>query len=164
MSKKLTSIVQFLNINNKVCVDYGKCGDIWQKISGMGLNPLPCMDISMDIIDERDYCGVDFSGTNKVCMLFFTGSCDDFPAIWIGNDDIERLDEMPIYLLDLSCDEYTFKLIGNFKYYIEILLNSFVSAYDQRDIYMDTAELMISEIKNFSDNIIDKHDYILLLK
>lgn len=56
----------------------------------------------MDLINEPDFYAIDFTETHQVYMLFFTGSSDYFPGIWIGNDDINDIDSMPIYIFDLS--------------------------------------------------------------
>lgn len=137
-------------------------GDLWQKISALECSNLTCMDISLDLIDESDYYGVDFSNEKKVYMLFFTGSSDYFPGIWLGNFNIEFLDSIPIYIFDLSdLDNNKSEPIGNFRFYIETLLDNFLNQYKQDDEYTKTAFLIKEKIKNFSPLTIDKGDYIL---
>lgn len=109
-------------------------------------------DVGMNIIDEEDYYGCDMSGDQRVIMMFFVGHSDCFPAIWIGNDDMSRLDEMPIYILDLSSDEHEFEPVGNFKQHMMVALNS-----------MPDGEIKQQAIKGldaFSDNMIDKGNYM----
>lgn len=105
-------------------------GDLWQKISQLDCSDLPCMDISLNLIDEDDYYGVNFTNNKKVYMLFYTGSTDYFSGIWIGNDNIDFLDSMSIYIFDLSVsNENIIEPIGNFRYHIEKLLNDFFQYY-----------------------------------
>ena len=155
------------NITQDNFNEYWKEGDIWQKIASMELEPpIPCLDISLEYRDEEDDYGVNFSKKQRVFELFFTGSSDYFPAIWIGDENEELLDQLPIYIFDLSCstdpDEIIhFKPEGNFRTYIEIILNFFIENYDKDDEYMKTALWMKEEIKKFSTNCIVKGNYIL---
>jgi hypothetical protein len=137
-------------------------GDLWQKISDLNCSDLPCMDISLEPIDESYYYGVDFSNEKKVYILFFTGSSDYFSGIWLGNYNIEFLDSMPVYLFDLSdSDDNKSEPIGNFRFYIESLLNDFLNKYKQDDEYTKTALIIKEKIKDFSTLTIDKGIYIL---
>lgn len=136
-------------------------GDLWQKISSMNLHTNPCMDIYLDIIDEDDFYGVNFTGKQKVYILFFTGSSDYFPAIWIGENDENKLDEMPIYILDLSSDNDTFECKGNFRNYIETILNDFIITYKKDDEYMKDAKFLQEEVKKFSNHTFNKNNYKL---
>lgn len=122
----------------------------------------PCMDVSFDLIDDTDYYGVDCSGSQQLYMLFFTGSSDYFPAIWIGNDDVNHIDYMPIYIVDLSSDCTEFISCGNIKQYImqiveKILLNETISENDK----VHARELK-RKMEPFSNNVIDKGKYITL--
>lgn len=92
----LTKMKEFLTTRypNGDCAD----GDIQQKICELQCSELLTMDHNLDLIDEADFYGVNFTNNQQVYMLFFIGSSDYFPGIWIGNDDIEHLDSMPIYL------------------------------------------------------------------
>lgn len=109
------------------------------------------MDISLDLIDEDDYHGANFTNNKKVYMLFYTGSLNYFPGIWIGNDNIDFLDSMPIYIFDLSAsDENIIEPIGNFRHYIEKLLNDFFQYYKKDDGYTKTALLIKEKIKEFT--------------
>jgi hypothetical protein len=133
---------------------------IWQELDDHEHNGIPCMDFTVDIIDGANYYGGDFSGKQKVCRLFFTGQDNYFAAIWIGNDDIEKLDEYPIYVFDMG-DPNTqiIKSEGNFKKCIEKLIDEFGR------IHTKNKKKLIKQIKeqlnNFSDNMIDKGDYCI---
>ena len=50
--------------------------------------PFPVMDICEDLGDDYDFnYYIDFTGKNRVTMLFFTGDSTYFTGIWIGDDD-----------------------------------------------------------------------------
>ena len=127
----------------------------------MDLDTNPCMDITLDVIDEEDFYGLNFTEKQKVYSLFFTGSNDYFPAMWIGEDDEEKLDEMPIYILDLSSDKDTFEYKGNFRKYIETILNDFIKMYKKDDEYLKDAKFLKEELKKFSNNTYNKGNYTL---
>ena len=91
---------------------------IFQNISKHENNAYPCMDVSLDLINEPDFYAVDFTETQQVYTLFFTGSSDYFPGMWIGTDDINDIDSMPVYIFDLSSDCETLEPVGNVKQYI----------------------------------------------
>lgn len=59
----IKSITNFLN-------DYQ---ELWQTIADMEL-PLPTMDVTMHIIDDKDYCECDFSDKQSVYIMFFRGT------------------------------------------------------------------------------------------
>ena len=91
-----------------------------------------------------------------------TGCSDYFPAIWIGKDNEEQIDQMPVYIIDLSNNDATYeKPIGNFRNYIEKILNDFIAVYNKQDEYMEDAILYKKQIKMFSTNVIDKGNYYL---
>lgn len=72
---------------------------------------LPIMDNSLEVIDDipEDYYGHNLTGKHKMIMLFYTGQSNHFPGILIGEHDYENcLDQLPIYIMDLSSDD-----IGN---------------------------------------------------
>lgn len=113
-----------------------KNGDIWQMISSYETKdgnycPLLCMDFSMNIINNEEHSEFDFSGTQQLIELFFTGDGDTFPAIWIGCDSLDDLDQQPIYQMDIESltnndEKYINNGIipfGNFHFYIKTLLN-----------------------------------------
>ena len=91
-----------------------------------------CMDIAMNIIDESDYYGVDFSGNKKVVQIFFCGQSDNFQCIWIGNHAKNILDQLPIYEMDLSPADEKFESKGNFKTYMTTMLNDFLDEYENQ--------------------------------
>lgn len=125
--------------------------------------PLPCMDLSIDYIDEADYYGCDFRETQKTIMLFFTGSSDYFPGIWIGNDSLELIDQMPIYIFDLSCNTHTFESNCNFKQYITKLLEYYININTSTRQNLDDAMTLLNNLNIFSDNMIDKGTYRLTI-
>lgn len=138
-----------------------KEGDLWQKIDVLQCCSLQCMDAAMELIDEEDYYDVDFSKDKQVYMLFFTGASNYFPGIWIGDSDPELIDQMPIYQFDLSVGEDELLPIGNFRFYIETLLNEFLQVYKKNDEYMKTALLLQEKVKVFSTEIINKGSFVI---
>ncbi len=67
-------------------------------------------EVSGDLIRDADFFSWDFRGDRRVYMLFFMGSCDHFPAIWIGDyadrEDSEALvEQMPILYFMTDHDE-----------------------------------------------------------
>ena len=47
---------------------------LFQNISEHETDANPCMDVSLDLINEPDYYGIDCTGSQQLYMLFFTGS------------------------------------------------------------------------------------------
>lgn len=135
---------------------------LFQNINDHETKAYPCMDVSLDLINELDFYGVDFTGEQQVHSLFFTGSSDYFPAIWLGESNINEIDQMPVYILDLSSSQDgTFESCGNIKQYVtqildEILLCKKSSKKDKND-----AKKLKILLEKFSDNVIDKGDYQL---
>jgi hypothetical protein len=138
-------------------------GDLWQKIASMdNITTYPCMDAGLYYQNSIDNYGVDFSGDQKVYEIFFTGTSDYFPAIWSGTDDEEIIDQMPVYIFDLSnSDRSVEKPIGNFRNYIEHILNNFLDVYKIQDEYMKDAIMYKKQIQVFSTNVINKGNYYL---
>lgn len=67
-------------------------------------------DVAGELIRDADFFSWDFSGDRRVYMLFFMGSSDHFPAIWIGDyadrEDSEALvEQMPIHYFMTDMDE-----------------------------------------------------------
>jgi hypothetical protein len=162
---KLDKIMEFMK--TQVDGPYDD-GDIWQKIASLDDYPdkLPCMDIVMEFYGEHEECDeLDFTEEQKIIMLFFSGDSSYFPGIWIGNDELELLDCMPIYIIDIDdsqSDES--EIVGNFRSYIEQLLNGFLNIYNIDDEYCKTAHLLLEKVKEFSSNMIDKGVYKLKAK
>ena len=156
MKTKLEQMVDFMEYKTQ-----GKWenGDIWQQISDLDEDcHLACMDISLSVVKKDEFGGYDFSGKQQVYEIFFEGSGTFFAGIWIGDGDINRLDEYPVYFFDIENDEEG-DSIGNFRDYINMLLNLFFEKYDKDDEYMATAKWMQEEVKKFSTNTIDKGRY-----
>lgn len=148
--------------------------DLWWAISYVG-GALPCMDASMDLIDEPEYYGVDFSCEKAVYSLFFTGSSNYFPGIHVINDD--KITESPIYIFDLaSSDNDSVSPVGNFKTYISMILNDFINEKpDLREYlnnndeekdpqkYYDDAIQALKELDQFSDILCRPEEYRIKL-
>ncbi len=118
--------------------------------------PYPCMDISMDLIDEKDYFGFEFDGDKSVYMLFFLGDSTNFPAICFPHDKEVRLDECPIYCLDSEVGEASNTGV-NFKGYIKELLNFYLTykqgktLYDDEGIEIEIEDDIKEEVKQSED-------------
>lgn len=153
--------LDFIEYNSNF--DYNE-GDLWQKI-GSTIDTLHGIsDVDFEILDDEDELGIDFSGKQKIYKIFFTGSSDFFPAIWIGEDDINNLEKYPVYMIDCSSNDIVSTSEGNFKNYINKFLDDFMKHYDKDDEYMKIAKITKKKLeKEFSSEIIDKGNYILKL-
>lgn len=134
-------------------------GHIFQNISELETNAYPCMDVSLDLINEPDFYAVDFTETQQVYTLFFTGSSDYFPGIWIGHDDINDIDSMPVYMFDLSSDCETVEPVGNVKQYITQIIDSILVCPDISDEDKRSANELKMKLEPFSNTMIDKGHY-----
>lgn len=133
--------------------------DLWWELSQKDAC-LPCMDVTMDMVDEEDYYGCDFTGKRQVIELFFTGSSDYFPGFFIGKDNYEdNLDQYPIYIFDLSSDEPV-ELIGNFKTYMTKLIEGYLENY-KLGKFVKMAKTALMELDQFSNKMIQKEEYVL---
>ena len=133
-------------------------GDIWQKISSMEIFMF-CMDYTMDLIDESDYLGLDFSGERRVYQIFFTGDMSYFLGIWIGNDPENEIDQYPVFIFNFESDNIATRCNLNFRQCIEMILNDFLNEYDEDDAYKEIALHLLNDVKVFSNNLIDKGEY-----
>lgn len=157
-------------------------GNMWQCMDSLSYDttddiPFMCMDVVMELLDDDSFYGVNFSGDKQVINMFFVGNHYSFPAIWIGNNDIKHLDEMPIYLFELETKTKTmFKSVGNFRTYIETLLDWFINKYNQLkqeqeldemfcepigEEYIQLATMMRANTHHFSNHVVDKGMYQL---
>lgn len=127
--------------------------DLWHDINEWGNAELPIMDISMDVIDEKDYYGSDFRGDRKVIMMFYTGQSNFFPGIHCIKD--VSLDECPIYIFDLASDSEP-ELIGNFRTYITTVLTRYM-----KSITSKRASKALSQLKDFSKTLVKVKPYKL---
>jgi hypothetical protein len=160
----MEKITEFLvsEIFNRVdCDDENYEGDLWQKISYFGSELCRCADVTCNIIDSDDNYSVDFSGKQKMFELFFTGSDDFFPAIWFDENDLDNIEKYPIYIIDCSDYEIETEPIGNFRYYIEKILDDFIRDYDKDDIYLQMAKEGKQKLDQFSREMINKGNYKL---
>lgn len=139
-----------------------KYQDLWWRINEHDL-PLSCMDSACEMISENNYYGVDFRGDKRVYQMFFLGSSDYFPAIWIGDGSPDDLDKYPCYHLDLSTDTNKFEPIGNFKMYFTKLLDYYEEVCDQNEEEEEDEDVEDArrDLEDFSDEMIDKGDYFL---
>ena len=126
------------------------------------------IDVDCTIVEEDDFYGFNFSNSQKVYRLFFTGSDNYFCAIPIYDRDISNinnLDEWPIYCFDLSSPK-TLTFVGNFKTFIKEDLCKFLHLCKNKIIKVKPsiykmANDALKEINLFSDNIITMNDYEL---
>ena len=109
--------------------------------------PLPVMDVSMKLINEKDYYGCNFS-KNNMYMLFFTGQSNYFPGIYIVKN--VNLDECPIFIIDTSSKNEPI-YVGNFRKYIKTLLKWF-SEIKKDNKKIKDAQL---DLNMFSNKIFD---------
>lgn len=164
---KLDKMIEFMQTQVDGTYDDG---DIWQKISSLDNydGKLLCMDIVMEFYGENEECDIlDFTKEQRVIEMFFSGDSSYFPGIWIGNDDIEFLDCMPIYIIDIECcniDKPIEPVAINFRNYIEQLLNGFLNIYTIDDEYYRTAKLLLEKVTEFSNEAINKGYYTLKYK
>lgn len=151
---KLHEMLSFLHYSN----DYTGMidGDIWQKIASMDEISQPIMDIDLS---QHPDC----KGERLLYPIFFSGDSAYFAAIWLGNDDIEMLDSMPVYTIFMDMDGYddVVEPCGNFRTYIESVLHEFLTHHTEQDEYYYTAHSMLERVKVFSDKMIDKGNYTI---
>lgn len=150
--------------------------DLYQTINNFFMdNYIDCHDIMdpiFSLIDSEDELGVNFTGDKKVIQFFFLGTSSHFPCIWIGNDDEEKIDEMPVYHLDFE-EENSFESFGNFRNFMEEVIDTFIeSCKDNKNIFPEDSDkeeyikeaLEVRELlKKLSTNVIDKGDYIMII-
>lgn len=146
--------------------------EFWQELAEQEHDaPLPCMDAAIDLIDEKDYYGCDFSGDRQVVQIFFTGSSDYFPAAWLGNascsniEEQEDIDEYPIYVFELSSNDNDLPIdcVGNLKTYLLTLLD-FVNNNKMRfseKLVLKACELRKTVQETLSDNLVHSNPYNL---
>jgi hypothetical protein len=127
---------------------------VFQVISSLDDHPYPCMDIGLDIVHTDDdefpnYYGCDFRKVRHagypILMLFFTGQSNYFPGL-VCIKDIP-LEKCPIYIFDLAGGCSQIKAVGNFRHYIETLLNHFLEYSGEID---DVDEIELNELKTWS--------------
>ena len=126
--------------------------------------PTSMADVDFEIVSDEDEYGCNFKGTQRILQLFFEGSDDTKPCIWIGNRDYsENLDKYPIYVLELSGDERSFESVGNFKAFMLMFANYYLENNIQND---DITTTLVKKFKKqtnklFSDNTLDFGAYKL---
>lgn len=131
--------------------------NLWQFFSYINA-PLPCMDADFDVIDECDYYGCDFTGKHKMCMIWFTGQSNYFPGFWIGDnelDTIDNIDEYPIYIIDIAmdCGNQVQNTGLNIKGYINKLIEHCESVINSEDYIHDETYCDIEKINNDIENL-----------
>lgn len=155
----MNKLKDFLNIR---CKGKFSKGTIWHVIDDE-ITTYPCMDISLATNKSKNDEDICFHGDMAVIKLFDTGDPTYYPAIWIGNDSLKSIEEQPIYILDYDdfVEGYELKPVGNFRSYVEKILNDFLEQYFSsiEDEYIKTAEIMLNKLKDFSQNVIDKGNY-----
>lgn len=167
MEENIFNFLECANLPDELFTDELDEGDMWQHIaSDIGCNLSinssllydTCMDIDLSIIDEDDY-GVDFSDDKRMLRIFFTGDSGYFVGIWLGNDDKEKLDKLPLYLIDMENDIPVRNLNMNFRQYIEKLLTEFIVECETNDPYIRIAKGLLEDVKQFSTDLIDKGEF-----
>lgn len=124
--------------------------ELWNYISQNGLSYYPCSwDCYLEPVEEDDYCGYNFSGDNRVMMIFFTGASDYFPAIKCGTANSD-LDKYPVYIYDLESDTPEDPTGLNFKQYIKSILNDALKGGDR----IDEIEEALDDVEQFSDELL----------
>jgi len=147
---KLDEMKEFLNMYQ----------EFWWKLSDYDGEtqdeecPLLYGDIALEKMDKKESGLCDFSNENITYDIFFTGDSTHFPGIWIGNNDLEKLDEYPVYIFYMEEETDSMKVIGNFRTYIEKLLDWYSGKYDAGDLKI--VEIIRAHLKNFSTNLIDR--------
>ncbi len=137
---------------------------LFQNVHDYKTDARPCMDVALELINDADYYGVNCTGDQQLYMLFFTGSSDYFPGVWIGNDDIDNIDQMPVYILDFSnsdCNDS--ESCGNIKQYVTQILDEILACEETSQTDKNYATELKTKLKKFSDNVIDKGNYKLSL-
>jgi hypothetical protein len=144
---------------------------LFQRINECETNANPCMDVSMDLMDDCDFYGVDCSGAQQIYSLFFLGSSDYFPAIWIGNDNMEDIDTMPVYILDFSNngneedeegneEEDNNNPCGNVKQYLIQILNELVACDQMTPTEVKQAIELKDKLEQLlSNKVVNKGNY-----
>lgn len=124
-----------------------------------------CGDVDLDLIDEKNYYGCNFTDEYKMCMLFFCGSSNYFPGIWIGDVDAYdvEIDTYPVYILDLQCAPHNSvnESCGNVKQYITEIIETFITSPNAKKMYVLKALQLQKDLSVLSDNEIEKGEYVL---
>ena len=132
--------------------------ELLEKMSASELSFGPISgECSLDLVDEYDYYGCDFTDNQRMIKIFYLGASNYFPAFWIGTDEYtNNLDEYPIYFIDTSSNEPVL-FMGNFKTYMTSLLKDYLSSNNDKD-----AEKALEELNQFSETIKYKGEYKLI--
>jgi hypothetical protein len=138
-----------------------KYEELWYEITEKELGCAEqCGDIAMNIIDETEYYGIDFSNNKRVIQLFFIGSSDCFPAIVFPlckpNKQKLNLEEYPIHFWDLSSNDLKTTVSKNFKEYMTNMLTSYLLISPTNK----EAKRALAELSKFS-NVCISYEYKL---
>ena len=130
---------------------------IWKYVAKKELYEMPCECNTITksyILDEDDYYGCNFTDNQKIYVLFFTEHSDCFCGIPLFDNDLtyDKMDELPVYQFDLSCEEQP-ELYGNFKDYFNEILKKYKPYNNTMHILKSNA---INELTCFSDKVINK--------
>jgi hypothetical protein len=88
-------------------------------------------EVAGGLICDADFFGWDFRGDRRVYQLFFTGSCDHFPAIWIGDyadgeDSEAMVEQVPVlyFMTDMDVPgEPVLQTHKNLREYLQDLID-----------------------------------------
>lgn len=114
------------------------------------------------MLDEADYYGWDFSQpTRRMGWVFFDGHQDPVVA-WIGEDDLDRIEEMPIYqfLLDLDDPGPVEPLFPNLRACLQAVVD-WCRAVDFD--FGGELDRLQEETRKLSTVTVDKGPYLLVL-
>lgn len=129
------------------------------------------MDVACTVLNDKNFYNCNFSGCQRIYLLFFTNCSSFFFGIPLYDrklSTITNLDEWPIYVFDLTSSEPV-TLIGNFKTFIKENLTKFIHQCKNKMIkskpsMYKMANEALKEINTYSDVLIKQNIYELLNK
>ncbi len=135
-----------------------ECQELFWELRELEVAWNPLMDVSFRMIDEENYYGVNFTGDQRVCELFFTSQSNYFPGIWVGQGDLEDIDKYPIYVFDIAGEEEP-EPLGNIKQYITKILDECLASNKCTKETVKAILDLKKELDWLSDEVIEKGEY-----
>eukprot|EP00668_Euglena_longa_P003640 GGOE01004260.1.p1 GENE.GGOE01004260.1~~GGOE01004260.1.p1 ORF type:complete len:244 (+),score=97.95 GGOE01004260.1:40-732(+) len=143
----------------KITAYFKDSAELWTAIQQLDNSQYPLGNIVLKPVAEEDSEPCDFSGDLRVVQLSDSNIPDLFPAIWVGKDEWEeKLDEYPIYLLDLQEAAEPFEPLGNFKKYLTLVLEFFLNT-NPEEAFATAAKAKLEALSGFSDVMVEKGLY-----
>eukprot|EP00667_Euglena_gracilis_P018464 EG_transcript_19607 len=143
----------------KITAFFKDSAELWVAVKKVEDSQYPLGDIVLKPVSEEDSDPVDFTGDLQVVQLSTSNVPDLFPAFWVGKAEWEeKLDEFPIYLLDLQEAAEPFHPLGNFKKYLTLVLEYFLNT-NPEDALATAAKAKLEALKDFSDTTVEKGLY-----